>query len=54
MFEAASSLSRSIIQRICNSDSTALIEDAELVDIMESAGMVFVQSLKELGRCLVL
>ncbi|CAA6663621.1 unnamed protein product [Spirodela intermedia] len=50
MFEAASSLSRSIIQGICNSDSTALIEDAELVDIMESAGMVFVQSLKELGR----
>ncbi|XP_078446848.1 3-phosphoinositide-dependent protein kinase-1 [Wolffia australiana] len=49
-FDDASSLSRSILHRFCSSNSTALIEDSEFCDIAESAGMVFVQSQRELGR----
>ncbi|KAK9097672.1 hypothetical protein Syun_024717 [Stephania yunnanensis] len=50
MFEEAVSLATSVLGSVCGRDSSVLIEETELVDMMESAGMVLVQSLKELGR----
>ncbi|KAK9097596.1 hypothetical protein Sjap_023093 [Stephania japonica] len=50
MFEEAVSLATSVLGSICGRDSSVLIEETELVDMMESTGMVLVQSLKELGR----
>ncbi|KAF9617882.1 hypothetical protein IFM89_039101 [Coptis chinensis] len=47
MFEKAASLATCVLKRIL---ITSIIEDTELDDMMESAGMVLVQSLKELGR----
>ncbi|XP_043711775.1 protein APEM9 isoform X2 [Telopea speciosissima] len=48
MFEEAVSLASSILRHICNSD--APIDEIQLEDMMESSGMILVQSLKELGR----
>ncbi|KAI3974453.1 hypothetical protein MKX01_017946 [Papaver californicum] len=50
MFEEAITLSSSVVERLWKADYPETIQDAELVDMMESAGMVYVQSLKELGR----
>ncbi|OVA19298.1 hypothetical protein BVC80_521g107 [Macleaya cordata] len=50
LYEEATSLASSVLQRICKANFTASMEDVQLADMMESAGMVFVQSLKELGR----
>uniref|UniRef100_A0A1D1XG63 Sodium channel protein type 4 subunit alpha A n=1 Tax=Anthurium amnicola TaxID=1678845 RepID=A0A1D1XG63_9ARAE len=49
MFEKSASLAAFVIQRLIGG-SIESIEDAEFVDIMESAGMVFIQSLNKLGR----
>jgi len=50
MFEEAASLAASVVERIRTTTLTKALEDSQLAEIMESAGMVFVQSLKELGR----
>ncbi|KAI3849465.1 hypothetical protein MKX03_033757 [Papaver bracteatum] len=50
MFEEAITLSSSVVDRLRKADYSETIQDTELVDMMESAGMVYVQSLKELGR----
>ncbi|KAI3496310.1 hypothetical protein L1887_38667 [Cichorium endivia] len=51
MFEDASSLASSVLKRLCDKECNERIaDDIELNDMLESAGMVFVQSLKELGR----
>ncbi|KAF8400161.1 hypothetical protein HHK36_013457 [Tetracentron sinense] len=50
MFEEAASLASSVLRRLCETISTETVEDAQLNDMMESAGMVLVQSLKEIGR----
>ncbi|KAF5203927.1 Apem9 [Thalictrum thalictroides] len=56
-FEKASSITASVLDRILKTDSCTSIaeendddDDIQLSDMIESAGMVFVQSLKELGR----
>lgn len=50
MFEEAASLAASVIKQMCTTTSIKVLYDTELVEMMESAGMVYVQSLKELGR----
>lgn len=52
MFEDASSSASSVLKRLCDKEhiNTVVDDDIELNDMLESAGMVFVQSLKELGR----
>ncbi|KAK1416117.1 hypothetical protein QVD17_31905 [Tagetes erecta] len=53
MFEEASSLATQVLKRLHDKDSTnGVVEDIELNDLLESAGMVFLQSFKELGRTL--
>ncbi|CAH1449501.1 unnamed protein product [Lactuca virosa] len=54
MFEDASSSASSVLKRLCDKEhmNTVVDDDIELNDMLESAGMVFVQSLKELGRTL--
>lgn len=50
VFDEAASLASSAIQTIRNSEFERPIGDTELADMMNSAGMVIVQSYKELGR----
>ncbi|XP_040998693.1 protein APEM9 [Juglans microcarpa x Juglans regia] len=53
MYEEAASLASSILKRLCNDNDNEGIEageDVEFYDMLESTGMVLVQSLKELGR----
>lgn len=50
MFEEAATIASSVLKRVCDNKSTDVGEDDQLYDIMESAGMVLVQSLKEVGR----
>nr|XP_043629107.1 protein APEM9 [Erigeron canadensis]XP_043629108.1 protein APEM9 [Erigeron canadensis] len=52
MFEEASSTASRVLKRL--RDEQGIIPDIELNDMLESAGMVFVQSLKELGRTSVI
>ncbi|KAJ9671194.1 hypothetical protein PVL29_027263 [Vitis rotundifolia] len=52
MFEEAATIASSVLKHVCDNKSTDVGEDDQLYDIMESAGMVLVQSLKELGRTL--
>lgn len=47
MYEEAASLGSSVLKRLRDSNNNY---NEESYDMMESAGMVFVQSLKELGR----
>lgn len=49
-FEEAASLASSVIQHICTETFAVTVDEVHLADMKESAGMVFVQSLKELGR----
>lgn len=55
MYKEAASLASSILKRLCNNNDndtggTEAGEDVEFYDMLESTGMVLVQSLKELGR----
>ncbi|CAM8954723.1 unnamed protein product [Rhodiola kirilowii] len=50
MYEKALSMSSSVLRRVSDPTFPGVIEESELVEIKEAAGMVFVQSLKELGR----
>ncbi|KAI3754805.1 hypothetical protein L1987_54596 [Smallanthus sonchifolius] len=50
MFEEASSSASQVLNRL--HDTNVVVEDIELNDMLESAGMVFLQSFKELGRTL--
>ncbi|KAD4178004.1 hypothetical protein E3N88_26595 [Mikania micrantha] len=51
MFEEASSLASRVLKCLHDKDFTSdAAEDIELNDMLESAGMVFLQSFKELGR----
>nr|DAD46233.1 TPA_asm: hypothetical protein HUJ06_004463 [Nelumbo nucifera] len=50
MFEEAASTSSSVLKCLYDTDFTDSIEEFQLDDVVESAGMVLVQSLKELGR----
>ncbi|KAJ7973678.1 putative 3-phosphoinositide-dependent kinase [Quillaja saponaria] len=51
MFEEAASLASSLLKRLLNNDGESKIEEDSLMyDMLESTGMVMVQSLKELGR----
>lgn len=51
MFNEAASLASSVLRRLCDKECTGpMMEIIEFNDMLESAGMVFVQSLKELGR----
>lgn len=50
VFEEAASLASSIVHKIRNSEFERPLGDTELADMMNSAGMVIVQSYKELGR----
>lgn len=50
MLEEASDLSSSILQRLHESCANKFVEDHELYDMMDSAGIVFVQCLKQLKR----
>jgi hypothetical protein len=50
LFEEAEILASSIIRIIRISEFERPIGDTELADMMNSAGMVIVQSYKELGR----
>ncbi|KAJ9550666.1 hypothetical protein OSB04_014711 [Centaurea solstitialis] len=53
MFEEAASSASSVLKQVCAKEYTdGSAEDIELNDMFESAGMVFVQSLQELGRTL--
>ncbi|KAL8222942.1 hypothetical protein R6Q57_020341 [Mikania cordata] len=53
MFEEASSLASRVLKRLHDKDFTSdVVEDIELNDMLESAGMVFLQSFKEVGRTL--
>ncbi|KAK9076884.1 hypothetical protein SSX86_005219 [Deinandra increscens subsp. villosa] len=53
MFEDASSLASRILKRLHDEDCiNGVVEDIEVNDMLESAGMVFLQSSKELGRTL--
>lgn len=49
MFEEAASLASSVLKRLRDTDG-GVVPEIELNDMLESAGMVLVQSLKELGR----
>ncbi|XP_075647308.1 protein APEM9-like isoform X2 [Castanea sativa] len=54
MYSEAESLASSILKRVCNDDAKSLVEvgedDVGFRDMLESTGMVLVQSLKALGR----
>ncbi|XP_058188471.1 protein APEM9 isoform X3 [Rhododendron vialii] len=50
MYEEAASTASSVLSDLCNNKSAEVGEEAPLNDMLESAGMVLVQSLKELGR----
>ncbi|CAM8948914.1 unnamed protein product [Rhodiola kirilowii] len=50
MYEKALSMSSSVLRRVFDPTFPGVVEESELVEIKEAAGMVFVQSLKELGR----
>lgn len=50
MFEEAATLASSILRCLCDTGSTEGAEHVQSDDMMESAGMVLVQSLKELRR----
>ncbi|CAK7345797.1 unnamed protein product [Dovyalis caffra] len=53
MYEKAATLASSIIERIKDSnfaDNNEDFDEIEVVDMLESAGMVFVQALNQLGR----
>ncbi|XP_047338308.1 protein APEM9 [Impatiens glandulifera] len=50
MFDEASSLASSVLKDLCSLKSTKSLDDTEFCDMLESATMVLVQSLKELGR----
>ncbi|XP_057981486.1 protein APEM9 [Malania oleifera] len=50
MFEEAALLASSVLKRVCSDKSTETKEDIQLQEIIESAGMVLVQSWKGLGR----
>ncbi|KAJ8628832.1 hypothetical protein MRB53_022155 [Persea americana] len=50
MFEEAATLASSILRCLCDTGSTEGAEHVQLDNMMESAGMVLVQSLKELRR----
>ncbi|KAH7527813.1 protein APEM9 [Ziziphus jujuba] len=54
MFEEAASLASSILKRLCcdnkGTEEEVVQDEIELYDMLESTGMVLVQSLKELGR----
>ena len=50
MFEEAATIASSVLKCVCDNKSTDVGEDDQLYEIIESAGMVLVQSLKELGR----
>lgn len=51
MYEEAASLASSILKRLRNdNEGIEAGEDVEFYDMLESTGMVLVQSLKELGR----
>lgn len=52
MYEAAVSSSVSVLTQLLKQGCNQIeIEVVEFNDMVESAAMVFVQSLKELGRC---
>ena len=54
MFEEAASLASSILKHLCTDNKdTEAGDEIELYDMLESSGMVLVQSLKELGRFLI-
>lgn len=51
MFEDAESLAASVVKQMRTTSLTSgEIDGTQAAEMMESAGMVFVQSLKELGR----
>lgn len=50
MYEEAALKASSVLSDLCNNKSAEVGEEAPLNDMLESAGMVLVQSLKELGR----
>lgn len=58
MYEEAALLASSVLGQLCRNESGLLGEAGDgrlqLHDMMESAGMVLVQSLKEMGRSRVL
>ena len=43
-------MASSVIQHICSETFAVTVDEVQVADMKESAGMVFVQSLKELGR----
>lgn len=58
MYSEAESLASSILKRLCKYDDKSFVEvgeeDVGFRDMLESTGMVLVQSLKALGRYLSL
>ncbi|KAL6977914.1 hypothetical protein U1Q18_026700 [Sarracenia purpurea var. burkii] len=50
MYEEAASIASSVLSNLCNNKHAEAGEETQLDDMLESAGMVLVQSLKELGR----
>ncbi|XP_020090801.1 protein APEM9-like isoform X1 [Ananas comosus] len=50
MFEEAAALASSIVRNIRTSQLEHIVDDIQLVEMVEAAGMVLIQSLKELGR----
>lgn len=50
MYEEAALTASSVLSNLCKDKSTEVGEETPLKDMLESAGMVLVQSLKELGR----
>ncbi|XP_076903659.1 protein APEM9-like [Bidens hawaiensis] len=52
MFEEASSSASRVLNRLHDKDCSNEVVEDELNDMLESAGMVFLQSFKELGRTL--
>ncbi|KAI4380233.1 hypothetical protein MLD38_006448 [Melastoma candidum] len=50
MYEEAAALSASVLRRVGGEGGKWVVGDVEVGEVMESAGMVLVQSLKEMGR----
>jgi hypothetical protein len=53
MYEEAATLASSIVRQLKGSnisDNNEAFDENELFDMLESAGMVFVQALNQLGR----
>nr|CAD1827559.1 unnamed protein product [Ananas comosus var. bracteatus] len=50
MFEDAAALASSIVRNIQTAQLEHVVDDIQLVEMTEAAGMVLIQSLKELGR----